>query len=454
MNSEASASSPIEDVDYNSLPSESPQSTIDASEDPSLFSKISAATKKQQELDNMRAPNQPSITPRINAIPQSLPPLEQEIAPQDKPLSAPLFQATLDPYGAELNDDALKQAYADKRRGDQYAAMLKAGSLIGSGISGAVSGGKGPSSDVDTSAIEKLAASKLEEIQGRRVGKKDEISFDKARTELGDTNALSDPSSSISKLTGKMLKNLGLNIPEGISAAQLKASGIDVDRMMNAREMAEQRKEASRISREERALSREGLIQQRNIQNIEKLQQNYNKDKVVATANEGISAANMAESLLDSDTPIADAAIKRQLARLAGEVGVMTDQDVASFGGSQAVKDRLAQSVKTMSDGKLTKANKEFMRQVISVMRKRREDQLKDRAEFYSKQGSKRLGISLEEAMDNILPGHDTMIDKQKQSPPSSSGMVKVKEIATGKTGSIPADKLEKALNSGKFERI
>jgi hypothetical protein len=434
----------VQDIDYNSLPAGSQPTP----QEPSLFERISSQTRKQEQAGNVGAP-EPTPSP---SAPKATPQASSEIAEKadissaaPQALRAPMFQATLDPYGAELNDQALKDAYEAKRQGDLTSALLKSAAKLGSGISGAVSGGKRPDDSIDTSGIEKLAGSSLEEIQGRRAGKKDEVSFDKARTELGDNKALSDPNSSISQMTVSMLKNMGVNVPPGVSAAQLKAGGIDVDRMMNAKEAAEQRKETARMFKEERTLNREALSQQRNIQNIEKLQQNYNKDKVVANANEGISAADMAASLLDSDTPIADAAIKRQLSRLSGEVGVMTDKDVSDFGGSQALQARLAQSIKTMNDGRLTKENKQFMRQVISVMRKRREEQLKERAEFYSKQGSKRLGVPVEEVMGNILPGYDTI---------GSPGMVKVREISTGKTGSIPSSELEKALKSGEFERI
>lgn len=79
---------------------------------------------------------------------------------------------------------------------------------------------------------------------------------------------------------------------------------------------------------------------------------------------ERYTAANNALALLKSDLPIADEASKTQLARLSGEVGNLTEQDLARFGGSKDLKERASQLFKTASEGKLTPGNR---RQLVRI---------------------------------------------------------------------------------------
>ena len=444
--SEAPKSSGIQGIDFNDLP----KGSSEAPPEPSLFERISAQTRKQQELGNVGAPEPALPAPKPTA---SVPAAPQESVVEQKPLSAPLFQATLDPYGAELNDEALKQAYADKRQGDLTAAMLKAGSMIGSGISGAVSKGKRPSSDIDTSSIEKLAGGKLEEIQGRRAGKKDEVSFDKARTELGDTKALSDPNSSISKLTGEMLRKLGMKIPEGVSAAQLKASGIDVDRMMNAKELSAQRAAAAQEARENRRFEKEKLYYQKNLDRIKSFGEKATGSPEVKKAEEQLAAANGIKLLVDEAAKKggqAVAALGPQLAKAMGEVGALTESDVTRYVKNPQIAAGIMQTMDKSLKGKLSPQDAENITRLVGILGKKAEDSRAKAYDLKVKQAQNTLkneGIEpsfIKEAIDPF--GYSG--SNQSLQPQPASDTVKVR-APNGQVKLVPRSKLDAALKAG-----
>lgn len=236
-----------------------------------------------------------------------------------------------------------------------------------------------------------------------------------------------DASSPISKVYNNFMKQLGVNIPEGHSAADLEKLSPLIFKQQEARlareakdlaakqsmEFREAEAAKDRASREANAkmfaeISKdriEGTKAQRNVGNIGKIQTDFNKDKLVIKAEEGLKAAHDAEDLLETDNPITAEAVKTSLARLSGEVGVLTDRDVARFGGSKAAIARINQSVKQMYDGKLTEENKAFMKQILQVFKARREEELDERAKLHAQQGGKRLGVDEQEAYDYIRPG-------------------------------------------------
>ena len=83
--------------------------------------------------------------------------------------------------------------------------------------------------------------------------------------------------------------------------------------------------------------------------------------------NKQLQYAQNARSLLESGNPIAEQASRTQIARLSGEVGVLTDADVNRFGGKQSVAAKLQQAGKKLLTGELTKENRELL---ITVARR------------------------------------------------------------------------------------
>lgn len=417
-----------------------------------LFKRISAQTRKQEEAGNVGMPQSPVISSAPAQSAPKSPTSAPEEVPQSPTLKAPMFQATLDPYGAELNDQALKEAYEAKRQGDLTSALLKSASKLGSGVSGAVSGGRRPDDSIDTSGIEKLAGSRLEEIQGRRVGKKDEVSFDKARTELGDNKALSDPNSSISQMTTSMLKKMGVNVPGGVSAAQLKAGGIDVDRMMNAKELAEQRRMAAQESRENRKLEKEKMYYQKNLDRLKSFGEKATGSPEVKDAEKQISAVSGIKLLVDEAVTKGGQAVSAlgpQLAKALGEVGVLTDADVTRYIGNPQVAARVYQTYKKSMEGKLSPQDAENIVRLVNVMGKKAEESRSKAYNLKVKQAQNTLkneGLEpdfIKEAIDPF--GYAGGSKTQESGQPSTVRVA----APNGQVKIIPRDKLQDALKAG-----
>lgn len=84
-------------------------------------------------------------------------------------------------------------------------------------------------------------------------------------------------------------------------------------------------------------------------------------DYVVKQRTEQLQYAKNTLDLLNSDNPVANQASKTQLARLSGEVGVLTDKDTERFGGSKAVLAKIGQATKEAMTGRLSNENKKFL---------------------------------------------------------------------------------------------
>jgi hypothetical protein len=127
----------------------------------------------------------------------------------------------------------------------------------------------------------------------------------------------------------------------------------------------------------------------------DKFDQNTRKDF------ERYTAANNALALLQSNLPIADEASKTQLARLSGEVGNLTEQDLARFGGSRDLRERASQLFTTAKEGKLTAENRRQLVTIAQEFKKIVEAKIKAQADRSIK-GSTTLGIDSEKVKQLI----------------------------------------------------
>ena len=87
-------------------------------------------------------------------------------------------------------------------------------------------------------------------------------------------------------------------------------------------------------------------------------------------AEQMISFSGTAEMLLDDNSPIAHQSLATLLSRASGEVGNLSEADKRPFGGSQAIKDRFDQIIKSLHKGVKTETNKKYIRNVLEVFRK------------------------------------------------------------------------------------
>lgn len=98
----------------------------------------------------------------------------------------------------------------------------------------------------------------------------------------------------------------------------------------------------------------------------------FKKDKLILKYQEKADMAKNARSLAAEakTNPTAAAAMLRSLARASGEVGVLTDQDVAAFGGSQAIIAKMQRAAEKAASGKLPQADLAFILQLTNAMEK------------------------------------------------------------------------------------
>lgn len=102
-------------------------------------------------------------------------------------------------------------------------------------------------------------------------------------------------------------------------------------------------------------------------------------DYIVKQRTTQLQYAQNTLDLLNSENPVANAAARTQIARLSGEVGVLTDRDIARFGGSEAFTSKLNQAIEKAMSGRLTKENKAFLIDVAATFKSASETSLNDR---------------------------------------------------------------------------
>lgn len=128
----------------------------------------------------------------------------------------------------------------------------------------------------------------------------------------------------------------------------------------------------------------------------------FEKDKLVSKLrDQGASAERAKEMLaLARTNPIAAEAAKSMMARASGEVGAMTDQDIARFGGSKSFQARAQQTLEQLNTGRLTPENQAFLSEVADRMSKNAMDQLHIRGRQIAKSRSSASGIPESELLN------------------------------------------------------
>lgn len=136
-----------------------------------------------------------------------------------------------------------------------------------------------------------------------------------------------------------------------------------------------------------------------------RLSKDFNSDKVVSGIRQQIAETENAKQLINEavTNPIAASALPRSLARLSGEVGVMTDQDIADFGGSRALLDRLEQIAEEMMTGKLTDENRQYMDALIDRMGNSAKQRFQDEALVFAGRAEKSFRKTGRKELQNFL---------------------------------------------------
>lgn len=135
--------------------------------------------------------------------------------------------------------------------------------------------------------------------------------------------------------------------------------------------------------------------------------QNFEKLAPVKAARETLAAVENADSLIDAalTNPVANAALPTQLARLSGQVGVLTNLDVAIYGTPGSIVNKMSQISEQMRSGTLTEQNATFMKELAATMAANQVKILESEADRVSNQMSQVLGVPSADAKQFLLQG-------------------------------------------------
>lgn len=136
----------------------------------------------------------------------------------------------------------------------------------------------------------------------------------------------------------------------------------------------------------------------------QKIIKNFNDNKQMNAARDSMVAADKAMTILKGNGKLAPSVMGRLLARMAGEVGVMTDQDVAAFRGSAAWTDSLERWFVRGTQGKLTAEDKVEMQKMAKELRAASAESIEGWADTQALQSAEYAGLSKDYIRNMILP--------------------------------------------------
>lgn len=399
---------------------------------------------------------QPSLMPKK---PLTTPFSPQEAAQAMLPTSNQIQQqqqSMMDVDAAPPKSDLekeLEQAIATRNRLSVVGGLLNAGQTIGTAISG---------SKIEKADLTKdnLGEQLVKDVQVKQKLRSDQLENLLKQYQNSTMKQKVDPNSELSKSTRKMAEKFGLQLDASVPAEAAKDLIDDARQYQQLQETVAARREVARDNAAMRNMmfkerqdfkemqNREQEAQRR-VSNLEKTQSNYNKDKLVGKFQEQLSSADDAEALLLSNNPIADEVSKGKIARLSGEVGVLTDQDIKRFAGSTATLSKAKQAFEQAKSGKLSYENRQLMLSLVRGLKDNADQHLQKRAMDYAKQSAKRLNIPEDEAYEYLRPGSQMPSQEPKKQQEAQPERVRVVDPKTGKTGTIPRSQLESAKAKG-----
>jgi hypothetical protein len=193
---------------------------------------------------------------------------------------------------------------------------------------------------------------------------KDYISTDKSITD--DTYVVGNGSPFTGKATDKGIVNLdtGMVVPGAIK--YLKDTGRD---WVTTVDPTTKKKYLLNKTTGEKKELFEPSENKLNPQQQQVLNEVTNKYATVSAdyRKRSMSAQNVI-NMLDSATPVADNVLKTQFARLAGEVGNLSEYDQKAYQGSSALVDRLKQTFSTSYKGTYTDDNRKQLKDLANLL--------------------------------------------------------------------------------------
>lgn len=133
--------------------------------------------------------------------------------------------------------------------------------------------------------------------------------------------------------------------------------------------------------------------------------------------------------VLKTGNPIGDASVKTFFARASGEVGNLSVQEQAQYGGSRAIIDRIKNINEQLNTGKMSDANRKFATELAQTYKTANERKMEEVADKYANQAfsaASKSGFETtpEELRQMIHPGQQSKQEKRmvkKQYSPSQN---------------------------------
>lgn len=150
--------------------------------------------------------------------------------------------------------------------------------------------------------------------------------------------------------------------------------------------------------------------------NLSKIDTTLRNDFDVKNSTKQLQYAASVKKLLSTENPVANDASRTQIARLSGEVGVLTDRDVARFGGRQDAVSKVKRMGKKIMTGKLTMQDRKDLREVAELFELSAQEKLNNRLMNLAQGQSEAYGVPIDRIMP-LVNAYGTMQDMgQEQS--------------------------------------
>lgn len=157
---------------------------------------------------------------------------------------------------------------------------------------------------------------------------------------------------------------------------------------------------------QDRALQREIVAGKRSDEKKVRALEAYNKDPGVRKLRERQDMADNAEALLSMSNPVADEAVGTQLARMAGEVGNLTEGDISRFKGSQDIVAKARRFATRNLTGRIPESDRKDLQDMVRVFKAKNRESDARAAEKFSKQYGNAYGMEEGELREVLTPGY------------------------------------------------
>ncbi len=389
-------------------------------------------------IPDLNAPEEPKPLEPMRMPAAEAPAVELPVSPPVSP--TPSMGSG---YGSELDDKALKAAQEGASQQRRLANLAKAGSLFGSAIA---SKNTKEYINPDTSISDNVIKSSntgIENLLQRRKSKDDELARSAKVMDLNNEKAMQDPNSPISRALRDSAKMVGLAVPDTLSGAQLKASGLNLGNLLTAHEAGEARKEAARARISDKEAGREEGKRKFAQTEVRSYQKDAEKE-VKELRDQAIASKNLVTMTEEAQkNPIAASSIGVMAAKARGERGALSATDVTRYVENKAAAGKVAQWINSAAQGTITPMNAAFIKDVERALQGSYDQRIGESYNRYAERFAQNTGLDIDEARDKLVP--------QSERKYVDNLTVKVK-LPDGRTGTIPRGKLKQAIEQGAQE--